>query len=277
MIWIRSVIGFVIVALIAAYSPEAARAAANSCSIGAGSVTPGLIIWGKCGTQVQSQQPGSSSSSPPPVIIRCVDTGVICGLELFCVTPGHRLGLRTLAITLTGPTAGIRTGCAGDPPPTAPATLDSAVRQQVIRLLPPVAIGSAWTSRAIVNAEAILWAQTPLTRDLPPATVVGRPIRLRLAFDHAAWNFGDGATDTTATPGRPYDRVGDPCATAQCPHYYGHTFTETGTRRLSLRVTWRASFSADGVHWQAIPGLVTGPPVWLRLTVVESRGVLVPD
>jgi hypothetical protein len=164
-----------------------------------------------------------------------------------------------------------------------PATADpipttEALRQQVLRLLPTVQIGSAWTTRALVNAQTILWAQTDANRSLGTVTVVGRQVGLRIGFDHATWDFGDGASDITTNPGRVYSDA-HPCTTAQCPDYYGHTYTDTKRVTITLTVAWHAQFSLDnGATWTDVdPAPLTGPATTHDLTIVQARGVLVPD
>jgi hypothetical protein len=167
------------------------------------------------------------------------------------------------------------TWCPGNATPQPNA---QALRQQVLRLLPSVTIGTAWTTRALVNAENIVWAETDPDRTLPTATVVGRQVRLRIHFDHADWDFGDGGTDSATVPGKPYSNA-DPCGTAQCPRYYGHTYTGTGPVTISLTVSWQAQFSLDGgASWSDIDGAaLAGPTATHDLTVVQARGVLVKN
>lgn len=173
----------------------------------------------------------------------------------------------------------LNTWCAGDPV-NAPARVvtTAALRQQVLRLLPTVRIGSAWTTRALVNAETILWAETSAHRSLGNVTVVGRQVGLRIGFDHADWSFGDSATDTTTDPGKPYTKS-DPCETAQCPDYYGHTYTDTGHVTITLTVAWHAEFSLDnGTTWTAVdPAALTGPASTHDLAVVQARGIIVQN
>jgi hypothetical protein len=173
----------------------------------------------------------------------------------------------------------LNTWCAGDPV-NAPARVvtTAALRQQVLRLLPTVGIGSAWTTRALVNAEALLWAETSAHRSLGNVTVVGRQVGLRIGFDHADWNFGDSSTDSTTDPGKPYSKA-DPCNTAQCPDYYGHTYSDTGPVTISLTVAWHAEFSLDnGATWTAVdPAPLTGPATTHNLAVVQARGIIVQD
>ena len=141
-----------------------------------------------------------------------------------------------------------------------------------------IQIGSAWTHTALINAETVLWAATDPDRTLPTATVVGRRVQLRIAFDHANWDFGDGTTDTTTDPGQPYSKA-DPCTTAQCAQYYGHTYRSTGPATITLTVAWHAEFSLDnGATWTAVDTVpLTGPETTHQLDVAQARGVLVPD
>ena len=165
--------------------------------------------------------------------------------------------------------------CPGNPVPVVTPAL---VRQQVLRLLPHVGVGVAWKARALTNAETVLWAQTGVNRSLGTVTVVGQQVALRIGFDHADWDFGDGSTDSTSTPGKAYSSA-DPCTTAQCSDYYGHTYTATGDRTITLRVSWHAEFSLDGgATWTDVdPAALPGPAATHDLTVDQARAVLVPD
>ncbi|HEU5009048.1 MAG TPA: hypothetical protein VFT67_18945 [Jatrophihabitantaceae bacterium] len=60
----------------------------------------------------------------------------------------------------------------------------AAVRDRVVRLLPRVpAVTTGPTT--LVNIQTLLWADTPQRRSLGRVVVVGQPVWLRLAFDHA--------------------------------------------------------------------------------------------
>jgi hypothetical protein len=162
-------------------------------------------------------------------------------------------------------------------PANARPALDLAgLRDRAERLLPKVGIGSAWTTVALVNAETVLWAGTGPDRSLPSVTILGRAVQLRIHFDRADWDFGDGSTDTTADPGKPYDSHGDPCRTAQCLDYYGHTYAQTGVMTITLTVTWHAQYRL-GATWTDIAGTITGPTSRRVLTVKQARGILVPN
>ncbi len=164
------------------------------------------------------------------------------------------------------------------PASAQPAPNLAALRDQALRLLPTVAVGTAWDHRGLVNAEAVLWAATARARRLPTVTVVGQRVALRIGFDHADWDYGDGQRETTADPGRVY-RESDPCHTAQCDGYAGHTYRTSGPMTITLQVSWHAQFSLDGgATWTDIdPAPLTGPATVHALTIEQARAVLVPD
>lgn len=158
---------------------------------------------------------------------------------------------------------------------TRPGIDQTALREQAIRLLPAVAIGSAWKNVALVNAETILWAATRTARPLPSASLAGQQIALRIRFVSAHWDYGDGTRQTIATPGKPYDSA-DPCHTAQCPHYFGHTYARTGSMTITLTITWHAQYRTTG-PWIDIPDDITGSPSRHTVVVKQARAVLVPN
>jgi hypothetical protein len=128
----------------------------------------------------------------------------------------------------------------------------------------------------LVNIQTLLWADTPQRRSLGRVVVVGQPVWLRLAFDHAVWDFGDGSTLSSDVPGKAYDARNDPCRTVSCPDYFGHTFTTTGVMTVSVRIAWRASYSLDGQNYQPVDDApLTGPAGTVRIHVRQARGVLV--
>jgi hypothetical protein len=101
-------------------------------------------------------------------------------------------------------------------------------------------------------------------------------VALRIHLSEARWDFGDGTTDSSPDPGKPYDDARDPCRTKQCPDYYGHTYTKTGRRTIVLTLGWHAQYNPGG-GWIDIPGTLTGPSARQSLTVKQARAVLVPN
>jgi len=151
----------------------------------------------------------------------------------------------------------------------------AAIRDRVIRLLPPVAAVTTGPN-TLVNIQTVLWADTPQRRSLGRVVVVGQPVWLRLAFDHAVWDFGDGSTLSSEVPGTAYDASSAPCRTVSCPGYFGHTFTVTGVMAVRVQIAWRASYSLDGQNYLPVDDApLTGPAGTVRIHVRQARGVLV--
>jgi hypothetical protein len=151
----------------------------------------------------------------------------------------------------------------------------AAIRDRVVRLLPRVAAVTTGPN-TLVNIQTLLWADTAEQRSLGRVTVVGQPVWLRLAFDHAVWDFGDGSRASSAVPGKAYDAVGDPCRTVSCPDYFGHTYTRTGAMTVRVQVAWRASYSLDGQNYQPVDDApITGPAGTAQIHVRQARGILV--
>jgi hypothetical protein len=171
------------------------------------------------------------------------------------------------------------TGSECDPVSNAPppAVTPLMVWQQAQRLIPTAQIGLAPRHDTLVNMETIMWVATARQRTLPTVTILGRPVSVHISVDHVAWDYGDGQTTTSSDAGRPYDAAHDPCKTAQCPDYEGHTYTTTGELTVTATVTWRATFQVAGGPATAIPGTLDGPASTAVLRVREARSVLVRD
>ena len=271
-------------------APSAAASPPPECVIdssgGTFGGTQGTVTTGTC-APVGSQGPSATSTVRTQVIdcglVSSQDNGLWdkrCGAPKVCfdpvTDPQHKRPEHTYA-TLVESAGRWVLQSVWCPASAQPVPTTQALREQVLRLLPHVPIGSAWTTRALVNAQAIVWAATPPDRSLGTVTVVGRRVALRIGFDHASWDFGEGTTDSVTEPGKPYDRA-NPCATAQCPGYYGHTYRDTGKVTITLNVAWHAQFSLDnGTTWTDVDTVpLTGPRTSHDLQIVQARGILVP-
>ena len=160
----------------------------------------------------------------------------------------------------------------------SPAPDAAAIREQAIRLLPAVAIGTTDDHVSLVNIQTVFWADTTDRRSLGTVMITGHRVWLRVAFHSAHWDFGDGTSDDAGTPGTAYDRAGDPCSTPACPDYYGHWYRAAGTVTVRLRVSWQATWSLDGAQYSPVAdGPITGPASTYRITVKQAKGVLVAN
>jgi hypothetical protein len=162
-------------------------------------------------------------------------------------------------------------------PPAKPAVTIAAVQQRLVRLVPGSALGLAPQHVTLVNMQTVIWVEAPPVRTLGPLAILGHRVSVTLAFDHVRYDYGDGATDDAAGPGRPYDRAADLCKTRMCPGYDGHVYADTGHVTVTATVSWTVRFTVDGGSAINIPGTVTGPTASAPLTINQARGVLVAD
>jgi hypothetical protein len=160
-------------------------------------------------------------------------------------------------ISLANTAIPIAAWCAGAATPM-PST--AALRDEVIRLLRPPALGvSPDTGTALINLRTLFWVNTPTQINLGQATLIGFPVQLRITYDRAEFDFGDGATDTlAATPGVPYNPT-------------------RATRTITAHIYWHAQFRITNQPWTDIPGTVTATqPSQTTLTIKQSRATLTP-
>ncbi len=161
------------------------------------------------------------------------------------------------------------------PADATPVPTTAALRDQVLRLLPEVSIGSAPRADTLVRMQTILWADTPAARRLGTVTVVGQKVWLRIRFDRGTWTYGDGTTATSTGPGLPYGG-GHTCDTRLCPDFLGHVYNRTGRVTVTLAVAWDAEYSLDGAHYDDVGTTpIVGPTMTTTLDVHEARSVLV--
>lgn len=155
------------------------------------------------------------------------------------------------------------------------------VRDEIVKLLKPVPIGPAPPpgTSVLVNTQWIAWLPTAADKSLGTARMLGMyDVAMRIHVEHVDWDYGDGTTDASSTPGKVYDHVHDRCHTPMCPEYLGHVYRASGAFTAKAAVTWNGQYSVDGGRWQDIPGTVTPSqgPATLPVSVIEARSVLVP-
>ena len=161
--------------------------------------------------------------------------------------------------------------------PAKPVVTAQMVRDRVVRLIPTARLGLAPHDTSLINIQTIMWVDAPATQTLPPVSILGQNVTVRLSLDHVDWDFGDHQSTSTRTAGKAYDNVHDPCRTATCSDYFGHTYRNPGSTIIHATATWTASFTVAGQRAATIPGTVAGPTATTTLTVKQARSVLVPN
>lgn len=85
-----------------------------------------------------------------------------------------------------------------------------------------------------------------------------------------AWHHGDGTSQATSDPGRPWHQGDEP--TSLVHHVYVSTASGLGVR---VDTTWTATWSLDGVDQGPVDGAVTSTGTPVSLDVVEAAPQLV--
>jgi hypothetical protein len=153
----------------------------------------------------------------------------------------------------------------------------AVVWEQARRLLPKAAIGLAPRTTTLVNLQTIMWVDAQRQQDLPTVTIFGEQVTIHIRLTKVSWDFGDGDTDAPESPGKPYDKVHDPCAKKACSDYYGHAYVRTGSMTITATASYHATFQVAGGPVVDIPGDIDGPTAAATIVVHEARAVLVPD
>ena len=287
---------FIVLAVLAVLTPGPALAAELPGSgISGGTTAGGFVANGGTSGRGQTGGNGDPGGTAGPAV-RTVDCGAPAAL-------GH-------VITGGGdPCAVTRNRCAGQPATNAAgkalttqvtqtqlpdgswsnggsscsvagatAVVDpAAVQAAFVKLLPTVGIGAApATGRELVNVQALYWVNTAAQLNLGTQVLVGHQVNLTASVQTVTWGFGDGATAASSTPGRVFTRA-DYCDTAQCPGFFGHTYTSTGPMTVTAVITWTGTYSVDGGPAITIPTTVTTTPNTLPVTVYQARAVLLPN
>jgi hypothetical protein len=159
----------------------------------------------------------------------------------------------------------IRSQCFGaqpeafEPPTVTPGMVLSELRRVG---LPALEIEIQPETKTLVNFDTIFHTDPrPVDVDL---TILGQAVQVRASPRSYVWQFGDGSSVTTGTPGAPYP-------SKEIVHRY---LDADVTVEPSVSVVYGARFRVGGGAWQDVDGTVTipGPPEGLR--VVEAVGVL---
>lgn len=122
--------------------------------------------------------------------------------------------------------------------------------------------------RTLVNFDTLFRTEAePFTRTV---RLLGRRVELEIWPASFAWQHGDGTSQSTTDPGRPYEEG------VSMAEYVSHRYADAGvTVRPSVDTTYAARFRVDGGPWREVAGTVTRPGAGTALRVVEGRPKLV--
>ena len=87
-------------------------------------------------------------------------------------------------------------------------------------------------------------------------TLLGQQVTIEARPTSYRWNFGDGVSLTTSTPGAPYPALD-----------VTHDYADPGQVNPSVDTVYQGRYRINDDEWQAIPGSLTvsGEPVGLRV------------
>jgi len=149
----------------------------------------------------------------------------------------------------------------GEPGAQRPAT-PGQVREEVKRVgLASVNVHVQPAGATLVNFETIL--STTAAPIETTVTVLGTPVEIKASAASFTWHHGDGTSQTTSKPGRPYpakDVV--------------HQYRKPGHVNLRVDVNYQVDFRIEGGSWQQLADPITAPGPATALRVREARPVL---
>lgn len=103
-------------------------------------------------------------------------------------------------------------------------------------------------------------------------TLLGQPAEVRFTPYAYRWDYGDGGTARTGTPGASWQTLGmrefDPTPTS-------HVYAERGTYALTLTVEYAAEYRYAGSGWIPVAGVLTLPAPPLTVVAAGATTVLV--
>ena len=148
--------------------------------------------------------------------------------------------------------------CLGEAPADTPdpVVTPDLVLEAVRRIgLPTVQVRVQPEAATLVNFDTIFYTTRPTFERT--VTLLGSRVDVRAEATSYRWNFGDGHSLTTDTPGRPYPAKD-----------ITHAYTDAHvTENPSVDVTYTVEFRVDSGAWRSIPDTITvnGPTVDLRI------------
>lgn len=120
----------------------------------------------------------------------------------------------------------------------------------------------------LVNLETTFYTTpAPIDRSL---TIIGYAVDVHIEPTSYTWHWGDGTTDTSATPGAPYPST-------DVTHTYVHATRDGPSRAVSVDVTYSIRYRVDGSEWLEVPETITISGEATGLPIKQAAAVLVSE
>ncbi len=153
-----------------------------------------------------------------------------------------------------------------EPPETADPqrrTVRPGDIQEVVKEvgLPRLRVSVQPAGSTLVNLETIFHTTAaPFERTVD---ILDSTVDLRAEPAAFTWHHGDGSTQTTKSPGRPYPAMD-----------VIHQYKEPGSVTPRVDVTYRVTYRIDDGDWQSLDTTITAPGPGTALRIREARPVL---
>jgi hypothetical protein len=125
---------------------------------------------------------------------------------------------------------------------------------------------------AIVGLAANFWVNA--STQIGEGLLLGQPAQVMFTPIAYHWDYGDGATATTATGGASWEALG---LTEFSTTPTSHQYTIKGTYPVVLTVTYHADYSFGDQGWRPVDGTVTVPSVPFTVVAAKESTVLVAE
>ena len=157
------------------------------------------------------------------------------------------------------------------PAPAAPGTPGWSVTiSDVARFVPSTATVAGEPDNVAVVGLPANFLSSAKTETIP-GTILGRALTIRFTPVNYTFDYGDGESRTTTTPGTAWDASGQAQFT---PTETSHVYKEPGTYTVTATVTYTADIDLGG-GWIPINGTLNGPPASQQIRVVKAHTALV--
>lgn len=236
-----------------------ALARAGLCTSGS-SDGPGVTVTGTIDRDHNGSGTGGGSSGAGRPL---TDEEMLALLDEICVGDGH-CDVRD-GITLNPLLPPADPAATGDADPAAAITITD-----LARFLPATAALHAEPNGwAVVGVPANFFVEvSPVTVD---GTLLGETAQVRFTPRAYRFDYGDGSTRSTGTPGSSWAALGQEELTATPT---SHVYTERGDRRAAVTVIYSAEYRFAGGPWIGVSGAVSGTTPPQRVLVVVEKTAL---